>query len=249
MIRLIHTELLKLRTTRSVWAILIAALLLVLGGVIPIAAATTFGPGDNPVRETLSLAGPAQTFALLLGVLAITTEFRHGTITHALLITPKRTPLLLAKLITLAGVGALLGLVAFSSATAIALPILSGRHLGNLPAHAIIDVVAGGAITTGLCAALGVALGTLIRNQVGAIIAVLCLLYVLEPLLSIVPAIGHAVQLYGVGGLASGGAGTTGFPSTAHLLAQTPATLILAGYTLAALLAAALLLRHADISA
>jgi ABC-2 type transport system permease protein len=249
MIRLIHTELLKLRTTRSVWAILAAALLIVLAGVIPIAAATSFGPSDNPVRESLSLAGPAQTFALLLGVLAITTEFRHGTITPALLITPTRTPLLLAKIITLAAVGALLGLVAFGTATGIALPILSARHLGHLPAHAIVDVVTGGAITTGLCAALGVALGALIRNQVGAIVAVLCLLYVLEPLLSIAPAIGHTVQLYGLGGLASGGAGTTAFPSTSHLLAQTPATLMLAGYALAAVLAAVFLIRHADIGA
>jgi len=58
------------------------------------------------------------------------------------------------------------------------------------------------AVATALCAALGVGVGTVIRNQVGAIIAVLGLLYVAEPLLEFVPGADTAVQKFGLGGLA-----------------------------------------------
>jgi hypothetical protein len=57
------------------------------------------------------------------------------------------------------------------------------------------------------------------------------------------------VQTYGLGGLASGATGTTGFPASAHLLGQVPATLVLAAYALAILLPGADLLRRRDITA
>jgi hypothetical protein len=45
--------------------------------------------------------------------------------------------------------------------------------------------------------------GAVIRNQVGAIIAVLALLYVAEPLLGFIPRLGTAIQQYGLGSLAA----------------------------------------------
>ena len=79
-------------------------------------------------------------------------------------------------------------------------------------------IIIGGGVAIALAAALGVAVGTVVRNQVGAIIAVLSILYVAEPLLGLVPHAGTAVETYGLGGLASGATGTTGFPASAHLL-------------------------------
>jgi hypothetical protein len=91
--------------------------------------------------------------------------------------------------------------------------------------------------------------GAVIRNQVGAIVGLLSLLYVAEPLLGFIPHVGTAVQEYGLGGLASGATATTGFAATTHLLAQAPAIAVLAGYALAVLLAGAVVLRHRDITA
>jgi hypothetical protein len=50
--------------------------------------------------------------------------------------------------------------------------------------------------------ALGVGVGTVVHNQVGAIIAGLGLLYVADPLLGFFPGIGPAVQKFGLGGYA-----------------------------------------------
>jgi ABC-2 type transport system permease protein len=246
---LIRAEILKLRSTRTFWALTLGAPGLVAVGVMAMSVTSHFTPGDHPARQALALAGPAQTFALLLGVLAVTSEFRYGTITPALLITPRRTPLLGAKLITLTAAGLVLGLLAFGEAAAIALPILSARHItSQVDAASIAGIIAGGAITTGLAAALGVGFGALLRNQVGAIVAALGVLYVIEPLLSVIPAVESTVQRYGLGGLTSGASGTTGFPSDAHVFGQVPAALVLGSYALAVVVAGATLFRRRDLA-
>jgi ABC-2 type transport system permease protein len=250
MSNLIRAEALRLRSTRTFWLLALGAFALIAAGVTATAAATSYSAGTSPARATLALAGLSQTFALLAGVLAVTSEFRYKTITQAVLITPRRTPLLAAKVVTLAAAGLAFGLLAMGAAAAIALPVLAGRHLpSGIDGARLAGIIAGGGAATALAAALGVAVGAVVRNQVGAIIAVLGLLYVAEPLLGFIPHAGAAVQTYGLGGLASGATGTTGFPAGARLLSQVPAALVLAGYALAVLLAGAALLRQRDITA
>lgn len=249
MIRLIRAEALRLTTTRTYWLLAAGAIALIAGGVAPTAAATSFTGGISPARQVLAIAGLAQTVALIAGALSVTGEFRHKTITPAVLITPRRTPLLAAKLITSAGAGLAFGLAATGMAAAIALPLLAARHLpAGVSAAGAAAIIAGGAIATALCAALGVGVGAIIRNQAGAITAVLALVYIAEPLLGFIPHLGSAIQQYGLGGLAAATTRTAGFPGSAHLLGQPAAALILAGYAAAALLAGAALLRRRDIT-
>ena len=248
--RLIRAEALKLRSTRTFYGVTIGALALIAIAVGATAAATHFHPGDHPGRDASGAAGLAQTFALVLGVLAVTGEFRHGTITPSLLITPRRTPLLVAKLIDLALAGLVFGGLAFAGAAAIVLSILSYRGIGSgLDGGDAAAIVAGGTVATALFAALGVGIGAIVRNQVGAIVAALCLLYAVEPLLTFLPGVGHAVQRFGLGGLSSGASGTSGFQSDAHLLGQAPAAVVLAAYALVLFVAGAALLRRRDVIA
>ena len=249
MTRLIRAEALRLATTRTYWLLAAGAIALIAGGVAPTAAATSFTGGISPARSVLAIAGLAQTVALIAGALAVTGEFRHKTITPAVLITPSRTPLLAAKLTTLAAAGLAFGLAATGIATAITLPLLAARHIpAAVTGTGTAAIIAGGAIATALASALGVGVGAIIRNQVGAITAVLALLYVAEPLLGFIPGLGTTIQRYGLGGLAAAATRTTGFPASAPLLGQPAAALILAGYATAALLAGAALLRRRDIS-
>ena len=249
MTRLLRAEALRLATTRTYWLLAAGATALIAGGTAATAAATSFTPGTSPARSVLAIAGLAQTVALLAGVLAVTGEFRHKTITPAALITPRRTPLLAAKLITLATAGLVFGLAATATATAITLPLLAARHIpAGLTSSGAAAIIAGGAIATALAAALGIGVGAIIRNQAGAIIAVLALLYVAEPLLGFIPHLGTAIQQYGLGGLAAATTHTTGFPATAPLLSQPAAALVLAGYATLALLAGTALLKRRDIT-
>ena len=243
MTRLLRAEALRLATTRAYWTLGAGATALIA------AAAARFTPGISPGRSVLAYAGLAQTVALLAGVLAVTGEFRHKTITPAALITPRRTPLLAAKLATLAAAGLVFGLAATGIATAITLPLLVARHIpAGLSGSGAAAIIVGGAIATALTAAIGIGVGAIIRNQVGAIIAVLALLYVAEPLLGFVPHLGTAIQRYGLGGLAAAATRTIGFPASAHLLAQPVAALVLAGYATIALLTGAALLKRRDIT-
>jgi ABC-2 type transport system permease protein len=249
MTRLIRAEALLLTTTRAYRLLAIGAAALIASGVAATAAATSFTPGLSPARSVLYIAGLAQTVALIAGVLSVTGEFRHKTITSAALITPRRAPLLAAKLITLAAAGLAFGLASTATASAITLPLLAARHVpAGLTGSGVAAIVVGGGIATALAAAIGIGVGAIIRNQVGAVIAVLALLYVAEPLLGFVPHLGAAIQQYGLGGLAAATTHTIGFPVTAHLLRQPVAALVLAGYATVAMLAGAALLKRRDIA-
>jgi ABC-2 type transport system permease protein len=250
MTRLIAAEALRLRTIRTYWLLAIGTIALVASGVTPAAAASTFTPGTSAARTVLAIAGLAQTVALIAGTLSVTSDFRHKTITSVVLITPRRTPVLAARAITFAAAGLGLGLVTTGIATAITLPLLAARHIpagiGSLTVGAI---VVGGGIATAVGAAIGVGVGAIIRNQAGAIIAVLALLYVVEPVLGFIPHLGTVIQVYGLGGLAAAATHTIGFPSSARLLGQAGAVLVLAGYATVTLLIGAVLLRRRDIIA
>ena len=248
MTRLIRAEALRLTTTRAYWLLAIGAAALIASGVAATAAATSFTPGLSPARSVLSLAQLAQTVALIAGVLSVTGEFRYKTITPAVLITPRRAPLLAAKLIILAAAGLAFGLASTATASAITLPLLAARHIpAGLTGSGVAAIIVGGGIATALSAALGIGVGAIIRNQVGAIVAVLALLYVAEPLLGFIPHLGAAIQQYGLGGLAAATTRTIGFPASEHLLGQPVAALVLAGYATAAMLAGATLLKRRDI--
>ena len=99
MTRLISSELLKLRSTRTALALIASVVgLVVLIGLIATLTAD-FEKDDVRTVDLLGIAGFAQVFALILGILAVTTEFRHGTITPTLIVAPDRVRLVMAKLV------------------------------------------------------------------------------------------------------------------------------------------------------
>ena len=109
-------------------------------------------------------------------------EFRHGTITPSLLVVPNRVRLMLAKL-----VAALLDRAgARAVSTGLIIVIVAAVRLGPRLRHrraTSSQLFVGGALDRALYAALGVGLGALVRNQVGAIVGALVYVFVLEPAL------------------------------------------------------------------
>ncbi len=248
MSRAVAAELFKLRTTRTSWGVTLGSLALVLVISTIAALAGDFSAGDEaPGLDLLEIAGLVQIFALVLGILIVATEFRHGTITPSLLAVPNRIRLILAKLIAALGAGALLGLVAAALCTAIVFPLLSSRDIdtGGTSGE-VLELIAGNLVASALFAAIGVGLGALLRNQVGAIIGALGWIFLVEPLLTIIPGFDDVIAKWFPSGAANAAAGTA---SSEDALGQVPAGLLLAAYAAAFVAAGIVMVRRRDVSA
>lgn len=246
---LVRSELLKLRTTRTFLGITLAALGLIALIAGAGAAAGTYGAGDpSPGRDLLEAGGLAQPFALVLGVLAVSTEFRHGTITPSLLTVPRRTQLVVAKLAAHAVAGLVLGLVAYGLAALLALPILSARDIpSQLSGGTAIEVVAGGVACVTLLAAIGVGVGAIARNQVGAVMGALGWWFIVEPLLATIPGVGDSIEKYGIDGAVN--AASASSLAGGVELGQVAGGLLLLGYAAIFAAAGAAVLRRRDVTA
>ena len=98
-----------------------------------------------------------------------------------------------------------------------------------------------------LYAALGVGLGALIRNQVGAIIGALVYMLVLESLVGLIPGIRDVLPKYGVGGTSQALRGSDA-ETGADYLAQLPGGLLLVAYIAALLIAGIVVMRRRDVT-
>ena len=248
MSRQIASELLKLRTTRTAVALIGS----VLGIVVLISTLATltgdFDSDNFSVVDLLAISGFSQLIALVLGILAVTTEFRHGTITPTLIAAPGRGRLLGAKLIANGLAGVLLAAIAVAVCTAIVLGGLSARDIPTgLQDGDVTRIVVGQVVAGALWAALGVGLGALVGNQVGAIVGALAWTFLIENLLTLIPGFGEQVQKYGING-ASNGLGNLESQNTGDVLAQLPGGLLLAAYALAFCVAGFVALRRRDVT-
>lgn len=170
---LIALELHKLRTTPAAWISL--AVTVVLGGMsvasnalVPNPAGPAFGSSTH-VSHTLSVAALTSMVMLAMGVVIIAGEYRSRTIISTYLATPRRGRVLVAKLITATGLGALVGAVIFGLAWVEAVVIYGARGVHTLPVD-LVQLWVGTTVATALFGLLGVALGALTRNTVAAIL-------------------------------------------------------------------------------
>jgi ABC-2 type transport system permease protein len=185
-IDLFRAELLKLRTTRMVYALLGALLLIVAIANVTGVLATSEADlaGEENQSGFFGAAASGIIFVLLLGVMLMAGEFRHGTITQTLLITPNRWQVLVAKLLAGAALGFVFGALAELFSLVTAVPLLKLKGVDLVVGDEAAELVLGTVLTTTLCAMLGVALGTLIRNQIVAIITVFATLLIVEPIVA-----------------------------------------------------------------
>jgi ABC-type transport system involved in multi-copper enzyme maturation permease subunit len=175
--RQLRSELLKLRTTRTVAVLLLAAAAITLLGACVEALSPARGElaGEEAQRATFNAAGSTVVFlATLAGLISVTGEFRYGTIRPTLLFEPRRRVVLAGKVVAAALTGLLFAVVCVAVAFAAGLAILAVRDVDPaLSAEHAAVLVVGPLVASPLGALLGVAVGTLIRNQVGAIAALL----------------------------------------------------------------------------
>ncbi len=233
MIRLLRAEWTKIITTRIGYLLV----LLAIADTAVSTAAQVFlanfpgAPGlhsAQAVRGVFASASAGLVFALVLGILGMTAEYRHQTITPTLLLTPRRGRLVVAKLLSAIGLGLALGLAGAGTALGTGLVALTLRSHAAIPTHQVVTTLLG-AIGAFVCyAVIGTAIGTLIRNQVAAITFTLLWVMLTEPLLvAFLPKIGRWLP----GGAASGLAQASKLTGGTYLPPALAAS-VLVGYTL-----------------
>lgn len=241
---LIRAELLKIRTTRTPYWLLTAMLLLLAFAIL----SESSNPDEQRAlalddqRFLLHASMMPLLFTLLLGVRAFTDEFRHGSIMPTLLTDPDRRGVLLAKVVAVAVWSVAFTAAAFALGLGIGLPRLASAQADVvIVAGPLAAMFAKAALTAVLWATLGLGLGLAIRHQVAAIVTPLLWIIVGENLIA-----GRwpGLAKYTLMGAANA---LAGIPNE-FTLSPLAGGLALAGWTAAAIVAGAALMRRRDIA-
>ncbi|MFF5246360.1 ABC transporter permease [Streptosporangium sp. NPDC000095] len=193
MSRHLHAEWTKLRTLPDTGRLLLAIVVLTVAVGVAASAVVSCSPaacGHDPAKVIFFGVQVSQAVVAVLAVLAITGEYDTGMIRLTLAAMPRRTGVLAAKAITLAGVTLITGSVAVL-ASALSVPRIL---LGNgFPAETLVltsapmlRAAAGSVLYLTLIALFGLGVATVVRDSATAVGVVLGLLYLFPALILMV---------------------------------------------------------------
>lgn len=195
MIDQLQAELLKIRSTRTTLGLvagMIALILLfsLLSGLLTKAPNLVSAEDQRGLLSVGSLAG---VFSALAGVMLITSEYRHGTISPTFLFDPRRSRVLAAKAIAALLAGIAFGIVGEALGFGIGSLALHARGIPfALTTGQAALMLGGGLAAVALWSVIGVALGAIVRSQVGTIIGLLAWGLIVDNLLfAFVPSVGR----------------------------------------------------------
>ena len=178
---LVRSEIRKLVSIRSTYLLLIATVALAIVTVLdPDDSAATFAKPFDEQTFVFFTSLLVRILVLVLGVRAITDEFRHGTIVPTLLVCPRRNQMYAAKALVVATAGALFAVTAWGAmvgaASAVAASEGASLSLGAEAWRSLGGTALGGA-AWGL---IGLGLGSILRSQLVATVGGLVWLMGLE---------------------------------------------------------------------
>jgi ABC-2 type transport system permease protein len=194
-IRQTRAELLKIRSTRTTVGLALGLIAIVLLFVLLTGLLSDSNSlSDNGNQQDLLAVGSlAALFAALAGVLVVTSEFRFGTIRPTFLFTPRRSRVILAKLIASMLAGIVFAVVGVGLSFGIGRAILSGRGIPfALDGGDVALLLFGALAASALWGAIGVGLASILRNQIGSVIGLIAWSLLVENLLfGLVPSVGR----------------------------------------------------------
>jgi ABC-2 type transport system permease protein len=191
MARLVAAEWLKLRTTRILWGTVPAVVLLsavaVAGLVLSseVASVALLEPTEGVRNAALHLTSTGAVLVMVLGIIISAGEYRTQTATDTFLTTPRRSRVVAAKL----AIGGILGLGLGGISAAVGLPVaylwFEAEEAAFPAGDQEVWLILGGVVLyASLFTILGVAFGSLVRNQVVAIVSALTFVLLVEQLLT-----------------------------------------------------------------
>jgi len=223
---LLANEILKLRTVRSPLLLLAGAQVVIIAGASGLFVSGTDINAPDTVRKAVAHAGLVSLFSLVLGIVGMAGEYRHRTVTDTYLSTPRRGLVVGAKLAVYAGAGVLFGIVSAIVATATTAIWMSAKGSSlDLGDGDLWRTLLGCVGWNAGFAAIGVGIGALVRNLVGAVAVALAWLALVEGIVGELLGTGLARWLPFASGVAMEGIGTNG-------LSQWGGALVVAAYAL-----------------
>jgi ABC-2 type transport system permease protein len=239
----LRAEILKVRSTRTTIGLVVGMVALVLLFVVltaTLSGVTEISSSDDQLTM-FGIGSFSGLFSALAGIMLVTGEFRFGTIRPTLLFTPRRDRVIGAKATAATFAGFVFGVLGTVLAVGVGAAILSGRGIDISPSGSdfallTLGIVAGAA----LWGAIGVGVGAVVRNQVGAIIGILAWGFVIENLLfALAPSVGRYTPGEAQNALMG--------QSDAHLLDPLAAAAVLVAWTLAVAAAGAAMTIRRDV--
>lgn len=241
---LLQSELRKLIYLRSNWLLLLwSGLFAALGTVAPILVLNSesremgmgFSGTNTPegINAVFANAAGGYLFALIMGILIMTNEFRHGTAVGTFLVTPKRSTVLVAKLIAAAIAGLVVQLFSFLIATSAGV-IALGFFEPHAPVTSeLLWKIFRASVLSGIVLGIvGVGLGALVKNQIAAVTGAVIWTLIVEGLVvAFVESVGKYLPAGAITGLVDLDFGANDFNFTIeNYLSPFMATLVLLGY-------------------
>lgn len=185
---LLAAEWLKLRTTRLLAGIAPAAVAIsaaaVAGATLSADRAGVDLTDTEGVRRALHVSGTGALVVLVLGIVMAAGEFRSQTATDTFLTTPRRGRVVVAKMAVAAVVGAGIGFL--GAATCLATAVLLYRREGvAFPGESreVWFTLGGAVVYAATFALIGVAVGSVVRNQTAAVVGAIGWVLVVEQVL------------------------------------------------------------------
>lgn len=271
----ITSEIRKIFTTRLWWGMAIGMAVLAAGISAGFAALVGLdsGGGDrggqgNPftkmsigTAQIIYNAGLTQNlttlFPLALGVLLITGEYRHKTISATFLSTPRRWVVLVSKSIAVVVIGAVYAVIHAAASVAGGAGILVGvKHVSTMLGEPEVWRSLGiGVIAFILWTMLGFGFGMLVRNQIAAVLIAVGAAFFLQIALNIVFSVkGWTTASKFLPGNLTSGMLVTSDPTSGASTGPSPyfgwwaAALILAGYAAALAVIGSVLTSRRDVT-
>jgi hypothetical protein len=232
MFKQMRAEWIKVFSTRTWMGIVLAAF--VFTGMTVFGYAQIAGTLGIPTLEHIELmnllyggSATGVALALILGVVGATAEYRYGTVDHTYLISPNRSRVLVAKLAVHGLIGALVGLSSFGIAFGATAAAISGKSHATVETTSLLKIGGATIAAFAIYAMLGVAFGSLVRNQLVGVAATFGWIFIFERLLVVfTPDLGKWLP----GGAVNGLFGVTAIMNGQDYLPRSEAALMLLLY-------------------
>lgn len=200
--RVVASEWTKLWSLRSTWWLLLIAVVLAIGLAAAIGSSISSATADgadagqggpppevlaDPTALVLSGTGLSSLVLGVLGALTMSGEYSTGTISATVTAVPRRWMVVVAKVVVLVAVAAPVSLAMSVVSVVVGSALLPDDLAVGLGDAGVLEALVGSMGYLTAVTLLGLGLATILRSSAGTITLLVALVFVLPPLLGLIP--------------------------------------------------------------